>query len=109
LAHAILLRDGDVMKAGRLRTWGVLLGLAALACTGCTNSSQFAKLGPNTYSVTTHVLGAPFTSRDVQARNEELATNLCAESGRKMIVIDRQNYDGFAAQDRLKFRCERNG
>jgi hypothetical protein len=92
-----------VIKAFRPRTWAIPF---ALACAACTNSSQFAKLGPNTYSVTTHVLGTPFTARDVQARNEELASNLCAQTGRKMIVIDRQNYDGFAAQDRLKFRCD---
>ena len=85
------------------------LGAILLMVAGCTNSSQFEKLGPNVYAVTTHALGAPFTPKDVRVRNAELATNLCARTGRTMTIIDRQDYDGFAAQDRLKFRCDPGG
>jgi hypothetical protein len=82
----------------------VLVVLAVLAA--CTDSSQVQRLSSNTYTISTHILGASFSSEDAKAQDEEIAAGKCAATDRKVTILRRDGYDGIAAQDRLTFRCD---
>jgi hypothetical protein len=87
------------------KTFGTVW-LAAFALAGCADPTTVEKRGSNTYLVRTHVLGTPLSGTDVQAKNLQVATDICAKAGRSMTIIDRVGYSGLAAQDQLTFRCD---